>query len=192
MNMPPSAKITKDMIVDAAFEVAREKGAEHINARTVAQKLNCSTQPVMYHFSKIEQIKKAVYEKADLFHAAYITNIPENSSNPMKEIGLSYIRFAATEKYLFRFLFQSNGFSEKNLQALIDAEELKPFLTVLQSVTGTGVEQAKEIFLSLFLFVHGYASMFANNTLEYDEEVIAAHLYRAYVGAVYAFKEELK
>lgn len=190
--MPPNAKITKDMIIDAAFEIAREKGAEHINARTIAQRLNCSTQPVMYHFSKIEHIKKAVYEKADLFHTAYITNIPENSSNPMKEIGLSYIRFAAAEKYLFRFLFQSNGFSEKNLKALIDAEELKPILTVLQSVTGTGFEQAKEIFLSIFLFAHGYASMFANNTLEYDEEVIAAHLSRAYVGAVYASKEELE
>lgn len=190
--MPPNAKITKDMIVDAAFDIAREEGAEHINARTVAQRLNCSTQPVMYHFSKIELIKKAAYEKADLFHAAYITNISENSSNPMGEIGLNYIRFAATEKYLFRFLFQSNGFSEKNLKSLIDAAELTPVLAVLQSVTGTSPKQSKEIFLSLFLFVHGYASMFANNTLEYDEEVIASHLYRAYIGAVYAFKEELK
>ena len=48
--MPPKAKVTKDMIIDAAFEVARESGVENINARTVAKKLNCSTQPVMYHF----------------------------------------------------------------------------------------------------------------------------------------------
>lgn len=41
--MPPRAKITKEMIVDAAFEVARESGAEHINARTISQKLGCST-----------------------------------------------------------------------------------------------------------------------------------------------------
>ena len=45
--MPPKAKITKDMILNAAFEVARETGADHINARTVAKKLNCST-PVSY------------------------------------------------------------------------------------------------------------------------------------------------
>ena len=46
--MPPKVKVTKDMVIDAAFEIAREAGAENINARTVAKKLNCSTQPVMY------------------------------------------------------------------------------------------------------------------------------------------------
>ena len=52
--MPPKVKVTKDMVIDAAFEIAREAGAENINARTVAKKLNCSTQPVMYHFATIE------------------------------------------------------------------------------------------------------------------------------------------
>ena len=47
--MPPKVKITKEMIIDAAFEIARSEGAENINARTVSKKLGCSTQPVMYH-----------------------------------------------------------------------------------------------------------------------------------------------
>ena len=33
--MPPKAKITQDMVINAAFEVAREGGGENINARTV-------------------------------------------------------------------------------------------------------------------------------------------------------------
>ena len=53
--MPPKVKVTKDMVIDAAFEIAREAGAENINARTVAKKLNCSTQPVMYHFATSEK-----------------------------------------------------------------------------------------------------------------------------------------
>ena len=67
--MPPRAKITKEMVIDAAFEVAREAGAENINARTVAKKLNCSTQPVMYHFATIEELKEAAYAKADGYHS---------------------------------------------------------------------------------------------------------------------------
>ena len=47
--MPAKVKSTKEMNVDATFTVARETGAENINARTVSEKLNCSTQPVMYH-----------------------------------------------------------------------------------------------------------------------------------------------
>ena len=49
-DMPAKAKVTKEMIIDAAFAVARETGAENINARIVSERLNCSTQPVMYHF----------------------------------------------------------------------------------------------------------------------------------------------
>lgn len=69
--MPPKVKVTKDMIIDAAFNVAREAGAENINARTVAKNLKCSTQPVMYQFETIEELKKAVYAKADRFHTEY-------------------------------------------------------------------------------------------------------------------------
>ena len=44
--MPAIAKVTKEMIIEAAFEIAKEMGAESITARTVSQKLGCSTQPV--------------------------------------------------------------------------------------------------------------------------------------------------
>lgn len=189
--MPPKAKITRNMIVDAAFEIARSEGADNINARTIAGKLGCSTQPVMYHFSRIEEIKRAVYEKADSFHTAYITDINESSENPMKEIGLRYIRFAAAEKHLFQFLFQSNAFAKRNLVDLIEAEELEPVLAVLESTAGTDREQTKDIFLSIFLFVHGYASMFANNEMEYDEEMISSLLTRVYIGVMNASKEEI-
>ena len=33
--MPAKAKITKEMIIDTAFAIAREAGVENINARTV-------------------------------------------------------------------------------------------------------------------------------------------------------------
>lgn len=36
--MPPRAKVTKAMVIDAAFEVAREAGEENISARTVCLK----------------------------------------------------------------------------------------------------------------------------------------------------------
>ncbi len=187
--MPPKAKITREMVINAAFEIARSEGAEKINARTVSQKLKCSTQPVMYHFSKIEDIKKAVYEKADEYHSSYITDI--KSDEPMKEIGLLYIRFANEEKHLFRFLFQSNEFSGQNISELIDTEEIYPVLAVLSKTADVGIEQAKIIFKSLFLFAHGYASMLSNNSLEYDENVVSSDLERMLFGALCSLKEGL-
>lgn len=190
--MPPKAKITKDMIVEAAFAIAREQGAENINARAVAQKLGCSTQPVMYHFATIEDLKKAVYAKADEYHSAYIMDFGEVPDGPMKGIGMRYIQFAVEEGNLFRFLFQSNGFRKQSLLDLIDNEELMPVLAVIAQATGTDLEGVKTIFLTIFLVAHGYASMFANNEMTYDEAVVSAHLDLAYQGAILAAQEERK
>lgn len=187
--MPPKVKITKEMIIDAAFEIARSDGAEKINARTVSKKLGCSTQPVMYHFKTIEELKKTVYIKADEYHSEYINNI--QSENPMKDIGLNYIRFAETEKNLFRFLFQTNEFTGKNISELINSEELQPVIAILRKEAEVNTEQAKTIFRLLFLIAHGYASMFANNEMTYDEQTIISDLDLVFEGTVYSSKGDL-
>lgn len=184
--MPPKTKITREMILDAAFALARAEGADAVNARTVAEKLNCSTQPVMYQFKTIVDLKKAVYAMADEFHSAFLMDI--HRQNSMKDIGLNYIRFGAEEKNLFRFLFQSNEFSGKNLGELMEAGELQPMLGILSQETGVSEAQAKALFRSLFLLVHGYASMFANNDLTYDEQAISSDLELIFAGALCALK----
>ncbi len=187
--MPPRTTITKEMVIDAAFEVTRTEGMEKVNARTVAQKLGCSTQPVMYHFAKIDDMKRAVYRKLDWFHTEYLMNIPPQE-DVMLGIGLNYIRFAVEEPNLFRFLFQSGYAVENSVLQMIDSEELKPVLSAMQEAMGLDMEQTKEVFLTLALFVHGYASIIANNALKYEEAVIAAHLEHAYRGAILAVQEE--
>ncbi len=181
--MPPKTRITKEMILQAAFEIAQTEGAESINARTVSQKLGCSTQPVMYHFKTIEELKRAVYEMVDQYHSEYISEICSN--DPMKDIGMNYIRFGVKEKNLFRFLFQSNEFSGRNILELTD---FKPIIEILSKEAELTEEQAKTVFRSLFLCVHGYASMFANNDLDYDEESISADLDSILFGSICALK----
>ena len=75
---------------------------------------------------------------------------------------------------------------------MIDAEELAPVLLAMQGAVGGSIEQVKEIFLTVFLFAHGYAGIIANNSLEYDEELIRTHIERAYTGAVLASQEKTK
>lgn len=180
--MPPKARVTREMIVDAGFGIAREQGIEQVNARTVSERLGCSTQPVMYHFRRIEDLKKAVYDQADTYHTAYITDAREG--HPLLGVGLSYIRFAREEKHLFRLLFQTNGFAGKSVAELTAAPELAPVIDAM------GGEQGKDAFRLLFLFVHGYASMFANNDLDDDEAIIAADLERVFAGVTQRMKEE--
>lgn len=190
--MPPKPRITKDMVIDAAFAVARETGVENINARTVSEKLQCSTQPIMYHFATIEELKLAAFERADRFHTAYLMNVSGNKDEIMLGIGLNYIRFAVDEPNLFRFLFQS-GYAEGNsLLEMINSEGLMPVLAAMQQGMNLDLDQTKEVFITLAMFVHGYASIIANNSLTFDEKLIATHLERVYTGAILAMREELK
>lgn len=190
--MPPKPRITKEMVIEAAFAVAREAGWESINARTVSKKLNCSTQPVMYHFATIEELKAAAFERADAFHTAYLLDASGNEAEIMLGIGLNYIRFAVEEPNLFRFLFQSGYAGGSSLLEMINSEELMPVLSAMQQGMKLDLEQTKEVFITLAMLVHGYASILLNNSLAFDEKLIAKHLKRAYTGAVLAIREETK
>ena len=91
--MPPKAKITRDMLIDTAFEIARSKGGDAISARTVSEKLHCSTQPVMYHFATIEALKKTVHAKADRYHSEYLMDLKHPQKSLMLGIGLNCQQF---------------------------------------------------------------------------------------------------
>ena len=181
--MPPKTRITKDMIIQAAVEVARQSGHENINARTVSEQLHCSTQPVMYHFSTIDAMKRAAYARVDQMHTEYMMTVSPQR-DPLLGIGLNYIRFAVEEPQLFRFLFQSGYAQENSLLEMIDSEELIPILAAMQEGAGLSMEKSRDVFITVALFAHGYASLIANNHLEFDEKLIAEHLERAWNGAV--------
>ncbi len=187
--MPPKTRITKDMVITAAVEIARKSGYENINARTVSGQLHCSTQPVMYHFSTIDALKRAAYAQVDHLHSEYMMTIPPEQ-DPVLGIGLNYIRFAVREPQLFRFLFQSGYAKESSLLEMIDSEELVPVLGAIQEGAGLSMEKTRQVFLTVALFAHGYASIIANNHLEFNENLIAEHLERTWNGAVLAAAQE--
>lgn len=188
--MPPKPKITREMIVEAAFELVRTGGVESINARSVSQRLNCSTQPVLYCFDSMDEVKRAVYARADAFHTDYLTQACASPGNVLLSIGLRYIRFAREEPRLFRFLFQSGYATGHSVVEMIEADELMPVLSAMQAAMGMTLAQTRHVFLTIALFAHGYACLLANNGMAYDEDVIAAHLTRAYRGAVLELEEE--
>lgn len=177
--MPPKTKISREMILSAAFALTREQGADQLNARSIAEKLGCSTQPVMYNFKTVEEIRGEVYRMADAFHSEYI--LPKGrEANPLLELGLNYIRFAHEEKHLFRFLFQSNSFSGFSVEALMESPALTEILGLVSAGTGCTMQEAGEVFLRLFVSAHGLASLLANNAMVYEEDVFRRVLKNAF------------
>ena len=102
--MPPKPKITREMIIDAAWDIVRTSGENNLNTRNIADRLGCSTQPVLYAFHTMEEIRERVYRKADEYHSEYLMQMNASDPNPSVSIWKNYIRFSVEEKHLFRFL----------------------------------------------------------------------------------------
>ena len=179
--MPPKPKINRQMILDASFEIVREQGHEMINARTIAEKLGCSTQPVMYNFKTIEEIREETYNLADEYHTGFIMPKGDKGYDPLLELGMNYIRFGYEEKNLFRFLFQTNSFAGLDVAALMSNPGLGEMLRIVSSGAGCTEDEARNVFFNLFVSAHGIASLIANNSMEYEEESFRKVLENTYI-----------
>ncbi|MDO4521404.1 MAG: hypothetical protein Q4B44_07145, partial [Erysipelotrichaceae bacterium] len=65
-----------------------------------------------------------------------------------------------------------------------------PVLAVMEKESGLSREKIRQVFLTVALFAHGYASLIAGSGLEYDEKLVAEHLERTWNGAVLAAEQE--
>ena len=112
--MPAVKKVSKEAIVDAAVEVLREGGAAAINARSVAKKLGCSTQPIYLSFQNMDELKAAMTRRAIALHTRHVRDslrVHEDSDSCYSQYsryssyGMGFVKFAAEEKHLFRWLY---------------------------------------------------------------------------------------
>ena len=165
--MPKKPTTTKEAMIEGAFRLVRERGHEALTARSLASFLGCSTQPVMYQFPNLDRLRDLTYQRADEFHTAYLL-----AAGDLLEMGLRYIRFAKEEPLLFKFLFQSGRFTGLSLADLIRAPETAGVLSAVSAEAELTPEDAAAFFEPLAALVHGYASLIANNGMEYDPDAI--------------------
>ena len=106
--MPAVKKVSKDDIIDAAIDVLRDDGFSAINARSVAKKLGCSTQPIYLSFKNMEELKSALTERAIEMHTKRVRDSlrsHEGNDSRYSSYGMGFVKFAAEEKQLFRWLY---------------------------------------------------------------------------------------
>ena len=165
--MPKKPTTTREAMIEGAFRLIRERGHEALTARNLAAYLGCSTQPIMYQFPNLDELRDLTYRRADTFHSEYLL-----AGDDLLEMGLRYVRFAREEPQLFRFLFQSGWFSGSSLEELIRAPETAGVLGAVSAEEGLTAADAAAFFEPLAAVVHGYASLIANNAMKFDPEAI--------------------
>lgn len=178
--MPPKVKTTNEAIVAAAVEIVRTDGAQALNARTVAARLGCSTQPVFSNFSTMQDLQLAVVEKADALCRDYMQREISTGDYPAyKATGMAYIRFAKEEKELFRLLYMRDRSEEDPGTELDFGDETE---ALIRQTTGLKPQEAKLFHLEIWACVHGIASMFATGFLDLPRELVSKMLTDIYQG----------
>ena len=62
--MGRKTQITREMILEAAYELLDESGIGAVGIKQIAEKLGCSTQPVSWQFGSMTALRKELYHYA--------------------------------------------------------------------------------------------------------------------------------
>lgn len=178
--MPPKAKVTREDILSACVDIIRERGFDAVNARALASRLDCSTQPIFSHYQSMEALKADALNYAEEVYQRYLrTDMESGEFPPYKASGMAYIRFAREEKQLFRLLFMRDRSTEPPRE---DGGDFAGIIDIIQSSTGLSRERAYLFHLEMWVYVHGIATMCATSYLNWDKDMISRMMTDAYEG----------
>ena len=177
--MAPKVKVTREKIIETALSLVKSEGEGSLNARSVANALNCSTQPLFSNFQNVLELKTEVIELAYKTYLEFIENEINSQKYPQyKSMGMAYIRFAKDEPNLFKMLFMCDRTDEE----FSHTEDFEKAVELIMSANGISKEKATLFHLELWAFVHGIASMIATSYLNFDWELISNMLSDVYQG----------
>lgn len=104
--MPRKNMFTREKVLAAALNLAREQGIAAVTARGLGEKLGSSSKPIFSLFENMEDVLSAVMEAANNLYQNYLKeDMTSRKYSPYKASGMAYICFAKEEKELFKLLF---------------------------------------------------------------------------------------
>lgn len=159
--MPPQSRITKDNLLTSASDLIREQGTGALNARSLAKRAGCSTQPI---FSKFESMEDLISQVRELEFSAFKESFQkamELESNPLVGAGLGLVSYASENPGMFSFLFLEHSVldGEDKIPAPFVKETLfsKDVIAYVRSDSGLDEAYAKSVLGNFYYYLCGRA-----------------------------------
>ena len=170
--MPTKIRISKDMILDAAFEIARQDGMEKLSNRELANKLKCSIRPIYYQFENVEEMQKELYIKIEKYFYKFLLDNMTEGIPQYKQVGINYIKFAKQEKKLFQTLFMSDTGLTPDAFVSKDVDDYDEIAKLIKISTNLKYNDIKDFHTKMWIFCHGIATLVANGTIKLTDNQI--------------------
>ena len=177
--MPAAKRVSRDQIIDAAVDVLRDGGFSAVNARSVAKKIGCSTQPIYFSFKSMDELKAALTERAIQMHTQRVRDSlrrHEGNDSRYSSYGMGFVKFAAEEKQLFRWLY-------------LEGQQLGPYQSdiLMQEIIGVIVDEfgytedvARRFHQDMIYFTYGLAILANTDHLHLTEPELREALRREF------------
>lgn len=167
--MPPTAVITEEKILKAALEIVRVQGLEYLTARNIAQKLNCSTQPVYRIYDNMDEVKDRVYGMAVSLMRDQIFSHQDDQNSPALNMAIGFLHFAKQERYIFQFVYLS-GYKSFDLSHEVFMGDTLSMKSMLHSKRFRAIDENKQknIFIKISIYLIGIGTMINSGTLKMD------------------------
>lgn len=175
----PKQKITREMVIEAAFDIARREGMERVIVKNIADKLGCSVQPIYSYCSSMEGLKEALAERTGVFMKEYLA-AHIDKSDYFKSMGRAQLRFAREEPYLFRLYFHRRRPDIHSLQELYSKESSREIAEFISGTLQLDIAQAERLHLHMIIYTMGIASIVAASCSQIPEEELMTQMDTAY------------
>ena len=188
--MPPKEKVSKVNVSDTAFLMTREYGFKEVTARKLAEQLGCSTQPIFRAYENMEELRMDLFYMSTEFFNEYIIGKCKKARNKPVYITVAtaYIELACKEKYLFELIASIDDFGTQTIGEFLEKEEWRNILDKLPGMEKMEFESKRELFMMLWMFVHGLASLIVSKRVIMNDKQVRNLLEKAYEG----FRSQMK
>lgn len=159
----PTQKITKEMVVTAAFEIARSSGMEQVMVKNIADRLGCSVQPIYSYCKNMDGLRQDVITKVNHFLQEYLlTHIDKNDL--FRSTGKAYIRLAEEEPHLFRIFILHKRPGISSLNDLYRTETNPHVAEYIANDLNISISQAEQLHLNMLIYTIGIGTIFSVTT----------------------------
>lgn len=183
--MPPKSKITKDNVLQAAFEIVLQEGMTEVNARSIAKHLNCSTQPLFRLYPGMQALKAELYEKIYAFYRHYTHAYPISHDRLLQE-SVAYVEFARVYPHLFKAVYLSDAGGLRSSEDVLHAHYNRDIIQKMVEEYNLSYQESERLFLDVRFYTHGIAAYLVEGAIDMDEAEVRQRVTRT----IQTFKHE--
>lgn len=171
--------VDKKIIINTAILMVKKLGWDSINARSLAKELGMSTKPLYRIYSGMDEIKTDLYEAIYKIYDEFINKRIDNK-NALVTLCVAYVEFAKENKNLFKCLFLSNNLNWKSIDDVLNEKWNQSTIINLVNKHGYSFDEAKSLFMHIWTYANGLATLIATNDFTIEDKDIIKRLVKIY------------